>query len=131
MRMPQIVAFPRMKMGWPVARPLVSFFPENSESRKSIAKLTFLSKPVLSPPRCRHRHCHCHRLLKTKKQEVGNDCLMTVDNTDFRVPQKGVTKRGNTFTSRKYTGKSALRYELGVNILTGNLGVDPGSLPCW
>ena len=54
---------------------------------------------------------------------------MTVDNTDFRVPQKGVTKRGNTFTSRKYTGKSALRYELGVNILTGNLGVDPGSLP--
>ena len=56
---------------------------------------------------------------------------MTVDNTDFRVPQKGVTKKGNTFTSRKYTGKSALCYELGVNILTGNLGVDLGSLPCW
>ncbi len=31
-RMLQIEAFPRMKMGWPVARPLVNFFPENTES---------------------------------------------------------------------------------------------------
>jgi hypothetical protein len=46
---------------------------------------------------------------------------MTVDGTDFRIPQKGVAKKGNAFGSHKYAGKSALRFELGVNILAGNL----------
>jgi hypothetical protein len=50
-----------------------------------------------------------------------NDCLMMIDETDFRIQQKGVTKRGNAFGSHKYAGKSALRYELGINILKGNL----------
>ena len=44
---------------------------------------------------------------------VLNDCTMTVDGTDFRIPQKGAATKGNTFASQKYAGKSALRYELG------------------
>ncbi len=39
-----------------------------------------------------------------------NDCLMTIDGTDFRIQQKGVAKRGNAFGSHKYAGKSSLRY---------------------
>ena len=39
---------------------------------------------------------------------------MTVDGTDFRIPQKG-----RTFASHKYAGKSAVRYELGVDIMRG------------
>ena len=52
---------------------------------------------------------------------VGNDCLTKIDGTNFRNQQKGGTKQGNLFGSRKYGGKSALRYELGVDILAGNL----------
>ncbi len=46
---------------------------------------------------------------------------MTVDGTDFRIPQKEAATKGNAFTSHKFAGKSALHYELGVDILTGNL----------
>jgi hypothetical protein len=46
---------------------------------------------------------------------------MTVDGTDFCIPQKGAATKGNAFTSHKYAGKSALHYELGVDILAGNL----------
>jgi hypothetical protein len=53
--------------------------------------------------------------------DVLNDCMMSVDGTDFRIPQKGATTKGNAFASHKYAGKSALRYELGVDILAGNL----------
>ena len=53
--------------------------------------------------------------------DVLNDCTMTVDGTDFRIPQKGAATKGNAFGSHKYTGKSTLRYELGVDILAGNL----------
>ncbi len=52
---------------------------------------------------------------------IGNDCLMLVDGTDFRIPQKGAAKKGNPFGSHKYARKSALCYELGVGILMGNL----------
>jgi hypothetical protein len=47
---------------------------------------------------------------------VGNDCLMTI-----RVPQTGEAKTGNWFASHKYAGKSALRYEIGVSIIGGDL----------
>ena len=50
-----------------------------------------------------------------------NDCLMSIDGTDFRILQKGAMARGNKFASHKYGGKSALRYELGLDILEGNL----------
>jgi hypothetical protein len=53
-----------------------------------------------------------------------NDCTMTVDSMDFCIPQKGVTTKGNAFTSNKYMRKSTLRYKLGVDILAGNL-------VCW
>ena len=53
--------------------------------------------------------------------DVGNDCLMSIDGTDFRVEQQGPAVRGNPFGSHKYAGQSALRYELGIDILAGNL----------
>jgi hypothetical protein len=65
-----------------------------------------------------------------KKGDILNDCLMTVDGTDLCVPQKGTVTKGNAFASHKYAGRSALCYELGMSILGGGSGVDPGSLPC-
>jgi hypothetical protein len=41
---------------------------------------------------------------------------MSIDGTDFRITQKGPA-----FASHKYAGKLALCYELGNDILTGNL----------
>ncbi len=46
---------------------------------------------------------------------------MSIDGTDFRITQKGRARKGNLFASFKYKGKSALRYEVGVSILEGNL----------
>ena len=46
---------------------------------------------------------------------------MTINGTDFQIPQKGIAKKEKTFVSHKYVGKSALRYKLGVDILAGNL----------
>jgi hypothetical protein len=54
---------------------------------------------------------------------------MTIDGTDFRIPQKGVAKKGNAFASHKYAGKSAFRYELSVDILAGNLVWIQGPYP--
>jgi hypothetical protein len=51
--------------------------------------------------------------------DVRNDC--TVDGTDFWIPQQGAAERGNAFAPHKNAGKLALRYELGVDILAGNL----------
>ncbi len=44
-----------------------------------------------------------------------NDCLMTINSSDFHIQQKGVAKKGNAFGSHKYTRKAVLRYELGNN----------------
>jgi hypothetical protein len=46
---------------------------------------------------------------------------MLLDGMDFRITQKGAAKKGNPFGSHKYAGKSTLCYELGVDILMGNL----------
>ncbi len=54
---------------------------------------------------------------------------MTINRTDFQIPQKGIAKKGNAFASHKYAGKSALRYELGVDILAGNLVWIQGPYP--
>jgi hypothetical protein len=54
---------------------------------------------------------------------------MSVDGTDFRIPQRGAAKKGNPFGSHKYAGKSALCYELGVDILMGNLVWIQGPYP--
>ncbi len=61
--------------------------------------------------------------------DVGKDGLMSMDGTDFRIPQKGAATKGNPFGSRKYAGKSALCYELGVDILMGNLVWIQGPYP--
>ena len=58
-----------------------------------------------------------------------NDCLMTVDGMDFRIPQQGDAIEGNPFGSHKYAGKSALRYELGVSIIGGDLVWIQGPYP--
>jgi hypothetical protein len=42
---------------------------------------------------------------------------MTVNGTDFCVPQKGTVSKENAVVSHKYAGKSSLRYKLGVSIL--------------
>jgi hypothetical protein len=54
---------------------------------------------------------------------------MTVNGTDFRVPQKGMVTKGNAFAFHKYVGKSALRYEMGVSILGGDLVWIQGPYP--
>ena len=54
---------------------------------------------------------------------------MSIDGTDFRVPQQGAAEKGNVFASHKYAGKSAARYELGVDILAGNLVWIQGPYP--
>ncbi len=54
---------------------------------------------------------------------------MTIDGTDYRIQQKGVAKKGNLFRSHKYRGKSALQYELGIDILAGNLVWFSGPYP--
>jgi hypothetical protein len=61
--------------------------------------------------------------------DMGNDCLITVDGTDFQIPQKGLPKKGNVFASHKFAGKLALRYELGVSILGGDLVWIQGPYP--
>jgi hypothetical protein len=53
-------------------------------------------------------------------KDVGNNCLMSIDGTNFQITQKGPATRGNGFASHKYAGKSVLRYELGIDILAGN-----------
>ena len=83
--------------------------------------------------------CRCHPLQtqivfesRLSAHNVGNDCTLTIGRTNFRIPQMGIAKKGNAFAPHKYLGKSTLRCELGVDILTGRRepGVDPGSLPC-
>jgi hypothetical protein len=48
--------------------------------------------------------------------DIRNNCLMTIDGTDFKILQKGAAKKGNVFGSHKYAGKSALHYKLGIDI---------------
>jgi hypothetical protein len=65
---------------------------------------------IISPPRP-HTHPRPRRLPppqvdfeSRKKGDVLNDCLMTINGTDFRVPQQGLVKEGNPFGSHKYAG---------------------------
>ena len=50
---------------------------------------------------------------------------MSVDGTDFRIPN-----HGKIFASHKLNGKSGLRYEVGVSILEGLLVWLNGPFPC-
>ena len=46
-----------------------------------------------------------------------------------RIPQQGPAVKGNSFSSHKFKGKCALRYELGVDIVEGNLVWIEGPFP--
>ena len=64
-----------------------------------------------------------------KINDIGNDCLISIDGTDFRIPQTGEAKTGNWFASHKYSFKSALRYDIGVSIIEGDLVWIQGPYP--
>jgi hypothetical protein len=57
------------------------------------------------------------------KLDNGNDCLVTVDGTDFCIPELG--KKFYSFL--KKFRKSALRYEVALCILTGDIVLINGS----
>jgi len=95
----------------------------------AVRKITFLFIPVLNPPPTLPPQTQIDSESRLGAHDVLNDCMMAVDGTDFCIPQKGFVTKGNAFASHKYTGKSALRYELGVDILTGNLLWIQGSYP--
>jgi hypothetical protein len=63
------------------------------------------------------------------KRDMGNDCLMTIDGTNFCISQKGIVKKGNAFVSHKYLGKSTPCYKLGMDILGGDLVWIQGPFP--
>lgn len=50
-----------------------------------------------------------------KKGDIGNDCLISVDGTDFKV-----TCNEAAFRSYKFR-KNGLRYEVGICIMTGHI----------
>ena len=50
-------------------------------------------------------------------KDKGNDCLLTVDGTDYEGPELG-----RNWYSHKFK-RSAVRYEIGLCILTGDI--------CW
>jgi hypothetical protein len=54
---------------------------------------------------------------------------MSIDGTDFLILQAGAVIPGNAFASHKYAFKSALRYEIGVSILGGDLVWIQGPYP--
>jgi len=54
-----------------------------------------------------------------------NDCLLTVDGVDCRVPQ-----HGPDFASHKFAMKSGVRYECAVDILKGHFSWLNGPFPC-
>ena len=59
------------------------------------------------------------------KGDAGNDCLVSVDGTDFRVKQLGPT-----FSSHKFAKKSGVRYEVALCIKTGDIVWLNGPFPC-
>jgi hypothetical protein len=64
-----------------------------------------------------------------KINDIGNDCLVSIDGTDFQIPQTGEAMTGNWFASHKYSFKSALRYKIGVSIIGGDLVWIQGPYP--
>ncbi len=50
-----------------------------------------------------------------------NNCLLSVDGTDVRIPQQGPAISGNPFSLFKFKGICGLRYKIGVDILAGNI----------
>ena len=53
-----------------------------------------------------------------------NDCILSVDGTDCSIRQ-----HGPQFASHKFKGKSALRYEVALGILKGDISWLHGPFP--
>ena len=85
------------------------------------ANIFFFQHLVLTPPLPLPPQTQIVFKSRLGTHNVLNDCTITVDGTDFCIPQKGAATKGNAFASHKFAGKSALRYEMGVDILVGNL----------
>ncbi len=83
-------------------------------------------KIVFSPPPFA---CQISFESRLDAHDIGKDCLMLIDGMDFRINHQGPVVRGDIFGSHKYAGKSALRYELGIDILVGNLCLGWRTLP--
>jgi DDE superfamily endonuclease len=59
------------------------------------------------------------------KGDKGNDCLVSCDGVDFKIPE-----HGPNFSSHKFAKKSGLRYEICICILTGDIVWVNGPYPC-
>ena len=59
-----------------------------------------------------------------RRGDVGNDCMVSVDGTDFRVEETG-----KQWYSHKFK-KAGVRYEVGLAIKTGDIVWLEGPLPC-
>ena len=92
-------------------------------------KLPYFFHRVLKPPPLPPPQPQILFKSRLGAHNVGNDCTMTIDGTGFRIPQKRIAKKGNTFASHKYAGKSTPWYELGVDIIPGNLVWIQGPYP--
>ncbi len=94
-------------------------------------QITFFFIPVLTPPAASAPPPQTQIDFESRLgvHDVLKDCMMTFDGTNFHIPQKGAATKGNAFASHKYAEKSALRYELGVDILAGNLVWIQGPYP--
>ena len=55
---------------------------------------------------------------KRLKGDVGYECLVSVDGTDFRIPQQ--SPFSSAWFSHKFNGPG-LRYEVGVSIIGGSI----------
>ena len=64
---------------------------------------------------------------KRKKGDRQNDCLVSVDGTDCKIPLQITNPKA--FYSHKFKG-SGLRYEVGVCIMTGHIVWVMGPFPC-
>jgi len=91
-------------------------------------QMSFFQHPVLTPPPPPPPQTQIN-FEDQKINNIGNDCLMSIVGTDFRIPQTGEAKTGNWFASHKYSFKSALRYEIGVSIIGGDLVWIQGPYP--
>ena len=59
-----------------------------------------------------------------RQGDVGNNCMVSVDGTDFRIEETG-----KQWYSHKFK-KAGVRYEVGLAIKTGDIVWLEGPLPC-
>jgi hypothetical protein len=102
------------------ARPMLASV---RKRKKMLSKnyLSFSIIPILTPPPPTTPSIADDFDSRLGAHDVGNDCSMTVDGTNFCILQKGIAKKGNAFAPHKCAGKSTLQHELGVDIQAGNL----------